>query len=64
MSYLDEMKDELRALLDGLDEEQQETVIKWVTKKVYDSWKNGVKKGSGKAEGRSKQTIKKEEDDT
>ena len=56
MSYLDELKNELRDMLENLDDEQQEIVIKWVTKKVYDSYKNGVKKGG-------KPSAKKEEEE-
>ncbi len=72
MNYLDELKDELRELLDGLDEEQQEIVIKWVTKKTLDSWRNGVKKGKAKAQDKGagnapkksgKRFVKKSEDD-
>ena len=45
MSYLDELEHEMLELLDNIDAEQQEAIIKFVHKKVYESWKNGVKSG-------------------
>ena len=65
MSYLKDFANELGELLEGfrVGEESKEDVIAWVQKKVYESWKNGVKKGSGKAKSDSKRSAKKEEEE-
>lgn len=55
MGYIHELRQELEGIIgDQLDGETKKTVLNFVGKKVYDSWKNGVE--HGKAEAQSGQT--------
>ena len=45
MSYLHELQQELRELIGDLDEAKQKEIARFVGKKVYESWQNGVAQG-------------------
>lgn len=46
MGYLQELQQELRALLgDDMDEEQQQKIARFVGEKILESYKNGIATG-------------------
>jgi len=45
MSYLQELQLELHELIGDLDEAKQKAIARFVGKKVYESWQNGVEHG-------------------
>ena len=56
MGYLHELRQELEDIIgDQLDEETKKNVLNFVSRKVYDSWKNGKNGGAqGKAKAEQK----------
>jgi hypothetical protein len=49
MSYLQALQQELRELIGDLDEAKQKAIVRFVGKKVYESWQNGVEHGKAVA---------------
>ena len=49
MSYLQELQQELRGLIGDIDEAKQKEIARFVGKKVYESWRNGVEHGKAVA---------------
>ena len=49
MSYLQALQQELRELLGDMDEAKQKEIARFVGKKVYESWRNGVEHGKATA---------------
>ena len=50
MNYLRELQSALKEIMgDDVDEEMQEEIAKFVSKKVYESWQNGKEQGQSEA---------------